>query len=237
MGSDELRSEGSAALAWAKSPTRRGAIGSGWLSLVDHSIDVAAVAEALLRLPTVRRRLSALVARPLSEVDFARLCFFVGLHDAGKVNHGFQAKLRSAKPAAGHIGPLWSILGRTPLGKAHRTLSHEVREALSAARWRPWFDDRKTERELWSVILAHHGSLRVGAPPVDPHLWRRRVGYDPLGALKALAETMSAMFPNAFANEHRAQLPGSSRFQHAFAGLVDAGRLDRIRRNRVPVSE
>ena len=220
MGSDELRSEGSAALAWAKSPTRRGAIGSGWLSLVDHSIDVAAVAEALLRLPTVRRRLSALVARPLSEVDFARLCFFVGLHDAGKVNHGFQAKLRSAKPAAGHIGPLWSILGRTPLGKAHRTLSHEVREALSAARWRPWFDDRKTERELWSVILAHHGSLRVGAPPVDPHLWRRRVGYDPLGALKALAETMSAMFPNAFANEHRAQLPGSSRFQHAFAGLV-----------------
>lgn len=75
MHSDEPRSEGSVALAWAKSPNRPGVVGSGWLSLVDHSIDVAAVAEALLRLPTIRRRLSALAARPLSEVDVARLCF------------------------------------------------------------------------------------------------------------------------------------------------------------------
>ena len=71
-------------VAWAKSPKRTGAVGPGWISLVDHSIDVAAVAEALLNLPTVRARLGARAGRPLSGIDVARLCFFVGLHDAGK---------------------------------------------------------------------------------------------------------------------------------------------------------
>ena len=61
MHSYEVRSNGST--AWAKSPKRTGAVGPGWLSLVDHSIDVAAVAEALLNLPTVRERLGALAGR------------------------------------------------------------------------------------------------------------------------------------------------------------------------------
>ncbi len=82
MHSDEALPNRS--VAWAKSPKRTGAVGPGWLSLVDHSIDVAAVAEALLNLPTVRARLGALAGRPLSGIDVARLCFFVGLHDAGK---------------------------------------------------------------------------------------------------------------------------------------------------------
>ena len=140
-------------------------------------------------------------------------------------------------PTPAHIAPLWSILGKTPLTKAHRTLCHEVCEALAAARWRSWFDDRETERELWSAILAHHGSLRVDPPPVDPHLWCRRVGYDPLGAMKALAEAISAMFPNAFAHEHRAQLPDSSRFQHAFAGLVTLADWIGSDETVLPVSE
>ena len=125
-------------IAWAKSPDRIEALGSGWLSLVDHSIDVAAVAEALLRLPTIRKRLAALAGRMLSDVDVARLCFLVGLHDAGKVNHGFQAKLRNEKPYAGHIGPLWAILGR----RANVTICREVGRSLTAARWRSWFECR-----------------------------------------------------------------------------------------------
>ena len=66
--------------AWAKSRF-------GWLSLVDHSIDVAAVAETLLRLPTVASRLGALAKRDLSDVDVARLGFFIGLwtHPASMV--------------------------------------------------------------------------------------------------------------------------------------------------------
>ena len=216
--SDELPPAGSVPLAWAKSPNRRGA-SSGWLNLVDHSIDVAAVGAELLRLPTIRKRLSALAKRPLSDIDVGRLCFFIGLHDAGKVNHGFQAKLRGQKPDAGHIGPLWSIVGRSHVFKAHRTLCRELRESLASARWRSWFDDRETERDLWAVILAHHGSL-PDPPPFDPRLWGRRDGYDPLGALKALAGTMVEMFPSAFEPSHPAQLPTAPRFQHAFAGLV-----------------
>ena len=222
MRSDEPRTDGSVALAWAKSPNRLGAVGSGWLSLVDHSLDVAAVAAELLRLPTIRKRLGALATRPFSEIDAARLCFLVGLHDAGKVNHGFQARLRSEKPDAGHIGPVWSILGSQHLGKAHRALCRDVREALMAARWGSWFDDRTTECELWGVILAHHGSLPGGtlSTDPDPHLWRPRVGYHPLAALRVLAATMAATFPKAFMQENQEVLPDSSRFQHAFAGLV-----------------
>ena len=139
-------------------------MGSGWLSLIDHSIDVASVATALLRLWTVRARLAALAERPLSDRDVVRLCFFVGLHDAGKVNHGFQAKLRGDKPFAGHIGPLWAILGRPrhPL-EAHRTIYRDLSRALIASRWQSWFHhDRDAEREMWGVILAHHGNLIEG---------------------------------------------------------------------------
>ena len=114
----------------AKSPNRGGTTGSGWLSLIDHSVDVAAVAEALLNLPTIRARLGSLAGRELSDVDIARLCFLVGLHDAGKVNHGFQARLAGKKPAAGHIGPLWAILGSVPLTREDRMVRRDVRHPV-----------------------------------------------------------------------------------------------------------
>ena len=79
------------------------------------------------------------------------------------------------------------------------------------------------ERELWGVILAHHGNL----PAIDNlwpklGLWRSRDGYDPLAALSELAESTARMFPEAFADndDGHEPLPGQPRFQHAFAGLV-----------------
>ena len=196
-------------------------MGSGWLSLVDHSIDVASVAAALLRLRTVRARLAALAERPLSDRDVVRLCFFVGLHDAGKVNHGFQAKLRGDKPFAGHIGPLWAILGRPrhPL-EAHRTIRRDLSRALIASRWQSWFHhDRDAERELWGVILAHHGNL-IDAVQPEPRLWRPRNGYDPVAALTELAATVAGIFLEAFVDDDPSPLPTKARFQHVFAGLV-----------------
>lgn len=208
-------------IAWAKSPNRTEAVASGWLSLVDHSIDVAAVATALLSLPTVRKRLAALAGRPLSDVDAARLCFFVGLHDAGKANHGFQAKLRDEKPEAGHIKPLWAILGRRHISSAHRTISREVSRSLTAARWRSWFECLDAEREFWGVILAHHGNLpSIDAAQPEPGLWLARGRYDPHAALSELAEISAQMFPEAFDDDDHEPLPGRTRFQHAFSGLV-----------------
>ena len=207
-----MEPDSSVAVAWAKSPKR--------ISLIDHSIDVAAVASALLRLSTIRHRLATLAGRPLTDVDVARLCFFVGLHDAGKVNHGFQAKLRNKKPWAGHIGPLWAILGRTRLSRADRTIRREVRRALTAARWRSWFNDRDAEIELWGVILAHHGSLSpVDTVRPEPHLWYPLNGFDPIASLTDLVEIVAKMFPDAFVDDHE-PLPSQTRFQHAFAGFV-----------------
>ncbi len=222
MRGDDRPPDGSVTLAWAKSPNRPDAVGAGWLSLVDHSTDVALVARALLRLPTVRERLGALAGHPLSTVDISRLCFLVGLHDAGKASHGFQARLRRERPDAGHIAPLWGLLGKRHVHRAHRVLYQQVREALSAPRWRAWFGGPDTERDLWGVILAHHGSLpeRTSAVAPDPRLWRRRGGYDPIAALQALADAMVEVFPDAFAAENREPLPASTRFQHAFAGFV-----------------
>lgn len=204
--------DSSVTVAWAKSPKR--------ISLIDHSIDVAAVSLALLRLSTIRHRLGALAGRRLTEVDVDRLCFFVGLHDAGKVNHGFQAKLRNDKPCAGHIAPLWAILGRTRLSRADRTIRREVRRALSAPRWRSWFESRDAEIEFWGVILAHHGSLSsVDTVRPEPHLWHPLNGFDPIASLTDLVEIVAEMFPDAFVDDHE-PLPSQTRFQHAFAGFV-----------------
>ena len=207
-----MEPDSSVAVAWAKSPKR--------ISVIDHSIDVAAVASALLRLSTIRHRLATLAGRPLTDVDVARLCFFVGLHDAGKVNHGFQAKLRNEKPWTGHIGPLWAILGRAHHIPSHRKICAGVRSALSAARWRSWFSDRDAESELWGVILAHHGSLSpIDTVRPEPHLWYPRNGLDPIATLADLTEIVAEMFPDCFVDDHE-PLPRQTRFQHAFAGLV-----------------
>ena len=173
----------------------------------------------MLHLPTVRARLGALAERPLSYVDIARLCVFVGFHDAGKVNHGFQAKLAGKKPDAGHIGSLWAILGRTHSVEADRRICQDVRKVLLASRWRSWCTDRDAERDLWGVILAHHGNL-VDAVRPEPLLWRPRNGYDPVAALQRMAEIVAGMFPDAFVDDDHEPLPNQTRFQHAFAGLV-----------------
>ena len=217
--SDMRRSNPRLATAWAKSPNRRGAGGSGWLSLVDHSIDVTAVAEALLRLPTIRARFDELAERVLSDIDVARLCFFIGIHDAGKVNHGFQAKLRNENRRSGHIGPLWAILCHTHFDLATRKMRRALRKALMAVRWKSWFKDQEAERGFWGVILAHHGSLPIEPPQARPSLWHPRDDYDPISALEGLAKVVSRMTPDAFCDDDR-KLPDPTRFQHAFAGFV-----------------
>ena len=207
--------------AYAKAKGTPQDSGFAQLLLVDHGIDVSAVAEALLGLPVVRKRLGALAGRHLSDVDVARICFLCGLHDAGKANHGFQARLRNEKPDAGHIGPLWAILEPESLfSQAHRAIQRGVRRALMGSRWKSWFDDRDHERELWGVILAHHGSLPADPPLPGPGLWRPRDGYDPIQALTELAEVVAGMFPEAFSEDTSDLLPSKSRLHHALAGLV-----------------
>jgi CRISPR-associated endonuclease/helicase Cas3 len=79
----------------------------GWHSLVDHSADVAAVVEALLVQPTLHRRLAATAGRPdLDQATIARLAALSFLHDIGKANRGFRARVDARAELVGHIEQL-----------------------------------------------------------------------------------------------------------------------------------
>ncbi len=202
-------------VAWAKSVRESETDSSLFLELIDHCIDVAAVAEGLMNVATIRRRLEALAKRRLNVIDIERTGFFIGLHDAGKVNHGFQAKLHREKPDAGHIGPIWSIVCDSSTGP----LSKGVRKALRRRDWKCWFANEEDEATWWNAVLAHHGSLPYGGARPDPSLWNERNGYSPMSALAETANALKAMFPLAF-NEAAATLPSEPRFMHALAGLI-----------------
>ncbi|WP_210261150.1 HD domain-containing protein [Enterovirga aerilata] len=90
-------------LLWAKR-TPDGA----WHSLVDHSADVSAVLAAILDLPLLRKRLSALGAAEALDSPAARsrLAALAFLHDIGKANRGFPARSDPAARIVGHIDEL-----------------------------------------------------------------------------------------------------------------------------------
>lgn len=117
---------------------------TGWLSLQDHSHDVAAVFEALLDLPTTEARLAALAERTVISPRWrARLCVLAFLHDFGKVNHKFQ------RGEGGHIHEAMFVM-------------------VDATRWQASGLDALAEwaarpDELVVTLLSHHGS-----PPALP---------------------------------------------------------------------
>ena len=202
--------------AWAKSVRGQDGERPLFLGLADHSVDVAAVAWGLAALPVVRRRLEALAGRALADVDLARIGFFAGLHDAGKANSGFQAKLRGDKPDAGHIGPVWAFV----CNESCPALLSRFRKALRRRGWKNWFEDREDETAWWSAVFAHHGGLPDDDAPADPRLWADRDGYSPMAALAELEAALRGMFPDAFGADGAAPLPAEPRLLHAVSGLV-----------------
>ena len=204
------------AVAWAKA--REDAEGGvRRLSLTDHSVDVAAMAEALLRSPMLRRRLEALAGRPLTEADIARFSFFAGLHDVGKAVHPFQRRLRGGSRAS-HTAPVWVLFGS---GSFPSETSRRVAASLGRKRWRRWFAGPDDQKALWDVVLAHHGSLPADPAPPRPADWDADAltGYTPLAAVAEVVRTLEAMFPEAF-SETETPLPASTRFLHMLAGLI-----------------
>jgi hypothetical protein len=104
------------AALWAK--LKRDTAGQviGWHSLVGDSADVAAVVEALLLQPTVRRRLATAAGRTdLDEITRTRLSALSFLHDIGKANRGFRARVDLQAPPRAHrpvgLGFLWQWSG------------------------------------------------------------------------------------------------------------------------------
>ena len=151
---------------WAKLERTDADTGLSWHSLVDHSADVAACMEALLRLPTIQSRLATLAARDnLPSIWLSRVSAHAFLHDFGKANRGFRARLRRGSPPIGHVVQAVAL----PLIDE---LRDRVRASLPIEEMEGW----GSYDEAFLSIVAHHGrpvsleSIIAGcaARPLEP---------------------------------------------------------------------
>jgi CRISPR-associated endonuclease/helicase Cas3 len=203
---------------WAKlSPIIPGQADRKWLSLIDHSADVAAVFAAMLDLPLVVQRLATLAeVEHLSDGWGDRLCVYVALHDYGKANRGFQARRDPTnRHLVGHVGPGLALL------YSDSTLARRLCEVLPFAEIDSWGEGEIAIR----AVAAHHGRP-LSRSAIEhrwsnqlDHLWAPGTDYDPIGALSSLGEAIRAWFSRAFQPGGRA-LPKAPPFWHGIAGLV-----------------
>jgi CRISPR-associated endonuclease/helicase Cas3 len=230
-----------ATLAWGK--LDRCSVDRGQatrLSLIAHSVDVAAVVHALLAEPTIRRRLETLAGRVLDRVDFQRLQVIAFLHDVGKCSAGFYSKCLSAddqqawmaksgvtRAGLGHtrvVRVLFAPGGPGPQGER----LHALGDAVWVDDIIEWHGDALADDGpvLWFAAISHHGlpiniqDLRAHPLETPSQVWMTPVaGYVPLDGLRRLGAAARALFPGAW-EMSGPPLPAAPAFTHAFAGLV-----------------
>lgn len=206
------------AVPWAKLDRDDNGVLRAALPLIDHGLDVAAVFEALLSGGAWEPALTVTAGRPLTAQDRARLVALAALHDIGKTNRGFQARIDRRAEKIGHEGQVAALLKhsqlvRTPAGIALLAIRREWKAG-------PFFP----------ALMAHHGRPReeFAAPPStggrnttwEKHVqhWRPANGYDPAAEAARLVEQVRARWPLAW--EPGEPLPQAPRFVSLFAGLV-----------------
>ena len=181
--------------------------------LEHHCADVAVCFEALIRDPILHERFRrASSADDFSVTTASRLTVLTFLHDFGKLNTGFQFKVRDrrefvdAPRKAGHIAE--ALLA-----------PDEILEGLGLLEiYRAWGE---AVYPLLCAALSHHGrpartSTRTGTGP--PEIWKPYAGYDPRSAAALLRERSRAWFPEAFRRGRC--LPDTPALAHLFAGIV-----------------
>ncbi|MEQ8457573.1 MAG: CRISPR-associated helicase Cas3' [Sandaracinaceae bacterium] len=170
-----------------------------WHPLVDHCLDVAACAEALLERSLLGARLSGLARREsLTPVDRARLVVLAALHDLGKMNRGFQNRGTGGFPQAGHVDEA-SWLLQSSEGQA-------VLAPLAA-----WGD---AAYGLLFAAISHHGRPAAVSTAECKSLWEG----EPLSRLADFLERLRELVPRAF--EDGPPMPDAIALEHGFAGLV-----------------
>lgn len=216
---------------WGKRQSTSGNIETARLGLAEHSMDVAAVFEALAALPSIRARLERLAGGELTETIIARLAVLAFLHDIGKASVGFQSKslpteLRGRWLADARIE--WNQCGHTRV-VAGLLFNAEVKRKMIVTGF-PLADmDRwgSPVLDLWLAAISHHGEpitaedLCTARERRWTYLWASTDGYDPMAAVAALGRRARRWFPYAW-NDHAAgsELPDAPAFVHYFAGLV-----------------
>ncbi len=170
---------------------------------------------ALLHLPGIRTRLAKVAGQDaLDDSAIDRLAYLVFLHDCGKVNSGFQARIDLEASVVGHIAPMAAICGR----RAEPIVSERALTALAADRLESW---GPAITPLFDAILSHHG--RPWPRDDDGRLlakhWRVLDGYDPVAELASLRADADARFAAAHVAD-ASPLPSTNEFVHGIAGLV-----------------
>jgi len=199
---------------WAKLKREGDAIVS-WHSLVDHSADVAAVVEALLAQPTILKRLAGAAGlKTLDPLTCARLAALAFLHDIGKANRGFRARVDPRAETIGHIDQLSWVFN----GSQSDAICEGLTAVLGLDRLGAWFAEDATP--LFETLFAHHGRpwKRGETAPFSLKHWRAIGDDDPVAMLAPMREKLDLWFEAAFAEGP--PLPDAAEFQHAFAGLL-----------------
>ena len=200
---------------WAKIRRDKAGVVTSWQPLEAHCADVAAVTEALLKHSILRSRLGRTLGQErLSDVQIARLCVLAALHDAGKVNHGFQDRAYSRNaPRIGHVSPLIDFMDWSEGEKS------DIIEALNLAMMCDWFDSEDDLVAFLLTTFSHHGKPVHPSPRFNPELWRANEKRDPINEMRHLRLKAYQWFPDA-ADDSGPVFPHSIEFQHAFNGLV-----------------
>ena len=191
-----------------------------------HLADVAACFEALLKQPTIRKRLAhAGGLSDLDETTAARLCVLVALHDIGRLISVFRRKIwrtedlppkRRRPPRMGHVSDLVPILEEKDTETADWFF-----DALGLPEIMGWDnDDGVTASGLFFAALSHHGSPlnRSDRRAANPAAWRKFGGLNPRQCVGRIVQLVRDWYPAAYAPAG-APLPSAPAFQHMFLGL------------------
>ena len=182
-----------------------------WHPLLVHSADVAAVTEALLQRTILRDRLASLIGwDELSNVHVARLSALAALHDAGKVNHGFQNRAHGERPTSDHLTPM--------VGVYNASDPMDYLGPFGIADMKGWATDLDVLGYLLLATFGHHGEPVLPGRH-DPMLWDTTEARDPAAELVTLSEHVQNWFPAAYEGDARS-FPAAPALQHAFNGLL-----------------
>lgn len=187
--------------------------------LEHHCADVASCFEAILARDAFNRVLASAAGKErLSGSIVAKLACLVFLHDFGKLNSGFQFKVRGEQrklgSSEGHVNEAIAVVqGESELFQ--QIMLHLQLDKLVVS----------CGESIWPLLLAslsHHGR------PVNCHktlsnrcksAWEAHNGYDPVEQAKKFGMLALKWYPEAFENDG-GLLPDNPPFQHAFAGAV-----------------
>lgn len=188
------------------------------LSLLDHSADVAACAEALLLHTLLGRRLARLggLDGDLHSGQIARLCFLAAIHDFGKLGVRFQRQLLPGERRHGHVKPAVRLLD---LGNQGSELSDRFYATIPEEELNAWADS-----EVWTALftatVCHHGRPYQEICLPSEKDWASAHGIDPMAGLAELVAAARSWFPEAFA----ADVPPFSthvEWIHAWNGVLN----------------